>query len=206
MDGDTFRQELRDEFETELARLGSSKALYAVTGGEMDGPSIRGAAAGEASAVGEILEEWAEDEADGKAAELFAAVAAAARTHAEESGAESERAEMGRELYDPLARFDATLERVGGLVARQIVAGELAGQMVGYFVGDADPATADTFRSIRSDLGDDLDDATATLESVCEDDDDWARAREAGGAVIEAAYDYYVQQLESMGIKPKNVC
>jgi hypothetical protein len=82
----------------------------------------------------------------------------------------------------------------------------MVGQAVGFFVGDADPTTADRFRSVRSDLADARDDVAAALEAVCETDDDWDRARSAATAVVEAAYDDYVATLESMGVEPKNVC
>jgi hypothetical protein len=77
--------------------------------------------------------------------------------------------------------------------------------MVGFFVGDADPAAADRFRSIRTTLDDRRDDVVVALDDLCEADD-WARARSAAAAVVEAAYDDYVAALESMGVEPKNVC
>ncbi len=206
MDGDTFLTELRDDFETELSRLGSSKALYAVTGGEMDGPSVRAAADDEAATAATIFDQWADAEADADAADLFADVAAAAANHRTDIGSDEGLLDTDRLMYETLAGFDTTPERVGGLLARQVIAGELVGQMVGFFVGDADPKTADVFRGISDDLDEHRTRTLHVLESVCETEDDWDDARAAAAATIESAYDYYVETLESMGVKPKNVC
>lgn len=207
MDGETFVEQLRDGFETELSRLGSSKALYAVTGGEMDGPSIRAAAAAEATTAAAMFPEWAQTEPDEDAADLFVDVAAAAEDHQPEIGAEDGVLKApDRSMYETLAGFDTTPERVGGLLARQLVSGALASQMVGFFVGNADPNTASTFRSIGDDVDELRDRALDVLEAVCEDEDEWDDARTAAAATIESAYDYYIETLESMGVEPKNVC
>jgi hypothetical protein len=207
MDGDTFLQQLRDEFETELSRLGSSKALYAVTGGEMDGPSIRAAAAAEATTAAATFPDWAQTESDEDAADLFADVAAAAEDHQPKIGSEDGVLDApDRNMYDTLAGFDTSPERVGGLIARQLVSGALVSQMVGFFVGNADPNTANDFRSIGDDFDEFRERALEVLETVCEDDDEWDDARTAAAATIESAYDYYIETLESMGVEPKNVC
>ncbi|NNC25007.1 transcription antitermination protein, partial [Salinisphaera sp. USBA-960] len=56
---------------------------------------------------------------------------------------------------------------------------------------------------LKSDLNDQLDALDDAVSDLVEDD---AVAREAADAVVEAAYDEYVETLESMGVKPKNVC
>jgi len=78
--------------------------------------------------------------------------------------------------------------------------------MVGFFVGDADPSTAGTFRDLRDDADADRDRIVAALDDRCDSEDDWDRATDAATAVVEATYDDYVETLESMGVKPKNVC
>jgi membrane-bound ClpP family serine protease len=78
--------------------------------------------------------------------------------------------------------------------------------MVGFFVGDADPSTANQFRDLRDGVADDRDRALDALDDACTTDDDWERAAAAATTVVEAAYDDYVETLESMGVKPKNVC
>jgi hypothetical protein len=206
MDGDTFLAQLRDDFETELSRLGSSKALYAVTGGEMDGPSVRAAADDEAATAATVFSEWADAEPDADAADLFADVVAVAEDHRSEIGSERGSLDTDQLMYETLAGLDTTPERLGGLLARQVVTGQLVSQMVGFFVGNADPGTADVFRSIKDDFEDHQTRALHVLEDVCDDEDDWDDARAAAAATVESAYDYYVETLESMGVKPKNVC
>ncbi|WP_224448248.1 transcription antitermination protein [Haloprofundus salilacus] len=206
MNGYELIEALRDDHETALSRLGSSKALYALTGGEMDAPAIRAAARDEAETAARLFEEWAEIEDDSDAADLFSAVADAETDHRDAVESEDTNPDTDRRMYEVLDGFENTEERAGGLLARSIVASRLAGQMVGFFVGSADTSSADAFRSIRDDYDDQLDRAAELLDSVCDDDADWERAHAAADTVVDAAYDQYVETLESMGVKPKNVC
>ncbi|KTG08014.1 transcription antitermination protein [Haloprofundus marisrubri] len=206
MNGNRLIETLRDDHETALSRLGSSKALYALTGGEMDAPAVRAAAADEAETAARLFEEWADTESHDDAAGLFSSVADAEADHRDAVDSDETTPDTNRPMYETLDGFETTEERVGGLLARSIVGDRLAGQMVGFFVGSADTSSADAFRSIRDDYDDQLDRAAETLDSVCEDDADWEHARAAADAVVDAAYDHYVETLESMGVKPKNVC
>ncbi|QLG60932.1 transcription antitermination protein [Halorarum salinum] len=208
MDADTFLSDLRADNETPLSRLGSSKSLYALTGGEMTADAVREAAAAEADAAADRFEAWSADEASGDAAALFGSVAEDARDHREAVAPEGFDPDGTREFpeYDALAGLKSTPARAGGLLARCVLADARVGQMVGFFVGSADPRAADDFRSLRGDVSDRLDDAADLLDAVCENDGEWAEAREAADAVLEAAYDDYVETLEGMGVKPKNVC
>ncbi|MFB6091479.1 MAG: transcription antitermination protein, partial [Haloquadratum sp.] len=61
MNGRDLESDLRDDHETAFSRLGSSKAMYALTGGEMAGEEIRAAAAADALALASVLEEWVDD-------------------------------------------------------------------------------------------------------------------------------------------------
>ncbi|WP_042665351.1 hypothetical protein [Haloferax sp. ATB1] len=192
---------LRDDHETPLSRLGSSKALYAVTGGEMDGDAVRTAAASEAAAAADLFDWWADDEPNDEAAALFSDLADTAREHADAVDAESDGSKPN--VYDVLAEFETTDGRLGGALARALVSLKTVEQMVGFFVGDADPMAANDFRTLKSDLNDQLDTLEAAIDDLVEDD---AVAREAADAVVEAAYDEYVETLEGMGVKPKNVC
>jgi hypothetical protein len=203
MDGTTLVDTVTDDLETQLSRLGSSKWLYALTDGDMTGEAVRAAAAADAVAAAETFESWADD-ADDDAAETFATLAASAtdRRDAVDSGADT--ADRGR--YDVLADFDGTVARLGGALGSLLVLDRTVGQMVGFFVGDADPSTANEFRDIRDDVDADRSRVVDALDSACSGDDDWDRAATAATAVVEATYDDYVETLESMGIKPKNVC
>jgi hypothetical protein len=201
MDGTTLVETLTDDLETELSRLGSSKWLYALTGGEMTGSAVRAAAATDAAAAAERFEAWA---ADAGAADPFADLAATATERSESVGAEADAAD--RRTYGTLAEFDDTVARLGGALGHSLVLDRTVGQMIGFFVGDADPSTAGTFRSLRDDADADRDRIADALDDRCDSDDDWERARSAATAVVEATYEDYVATLESMGIKPKNVC
>ncbi|MFC7070178.1 transcription antitermination protein [Halobaculum lipolyticum] len=209
MDAATFSDEFRDDNETPLSRLGSSKSLYALAGGEMDAAPVRTAVAAEFALAGRTFEAWSADETSGDAAALFGDVAEDARDHRDVADPDFDAdADDPHEYpeYDLLGDLSGTAERAGGLYGRLVVAHTRAEQTVGFFVGDADPAAATDFRGVRDDLADRLDDALALVESVCDGDDEWAAARDAADAVVAAAYDDYVTTLESMGVKPKNVC
>ncbi|MFB6101693.1 MAG: transcription antitermination protein [Haloplanus sp.] len=206
MDGTTLVDTLTDDLETELSRLGSSKWLYALTDGEMSGDTVRAAAVADAVAVADRYEAWAGDSDDADAAALFAALATEAEDRLATIDADADAAATERETHAALADLDDTVERVGGALGHSLVLDRTAGQMVGFFVGDADPTTANTFRDVRDGIDDARDRIVDTLDEICASDDDWSRARTAAEEVIEAAYDDYVETLESMGVKPKNVC
>lgn len=206
MDGRTFVGQLRDDHETELSRLGSSKALYALTGGEMDAPSVRAAAHDEAVTAARLFEEWADSGDDSDAVSVFRDVAEAESNHVDAVGSAEGNPDTTRPMYETLESFTDFPARLGALVARTVVTKKTAEQMVGFFVGDADPSTADTFRGIRDDYDDQLDSAVAALDEACETDEHWNEAQAAAAAVIEAAYGHYVDTLEAMGVQPKNVC
>ncbi|WP_435065266.1 transcription antitermination protein [Halobaculum sp. EA56] len=209
MDADAFSDGFRDDNETALSRLGSSKSLYALTGGEMDADAVRAAVAAEFALAGRTFESWSAGEANGDAAALFGDVAEDARGHRDVADADVDPdADDVHDYpeYDVLADLDDTVARAGGLYGRLVLAHTRTEQTVGFFVGDADPASSNEFRGIRDDLDGRLADALDLLSTVCDGDDDWAAARDAADAVVEAAYDDYVATLEGMGVKPKNVC
>jgi len=205
MNGNDLQSALRDDHETAFSRLGSSKAMYALTGGEMDGDRIREAAAADALALAAALDEWTATTTQDSVVSLFADLADATRERAADV-ADDPSLDDEPGLYEALSAFESTPARLGGLLGRYLVTLEHAGQMVGFFVGDADPTAANDFRGLRSDLESERDRIVDALDEGCETEDDWDAARDAADAVIEAAYDDYVETLESLGIKPKNVC
>jgi len=202
MDGTTLVGTLTDDLETALSRLGSSKWLYALTDGDMTGEAVRDAAAADAAAAAETFDAWAADA--GETGDLFDALANSAADRRDAIDADAAPAD--RRTYDTLAEFDDTVSRLGGALGYLLVLDRTIGQMVGFFVGDADPSTANRFRDRRDSADDDRDRVVDALDDVCGTDDDWDRAGDAATAVVEATYDDYVETLESMGIKPKNVC
>ena len=208
MDGQTFLDELRDEHETELSRLGSSKAVYALTDGEMAGDAVRVGIARELHAVAPVLERWS-DAADGDAADCYADVAASLADWADELAEEaavSEGEEFSHLTAEALAACDDERERAAGLTAALLVLAKVSEQLVGFFVGDADRKGAAEFRDLRDDLRSHRDDVAFLLDTLCADEADWVEAHEVAAGVVEGAYDWYVGTLEAMGVKPKNVC
>lgn len=210
-DGETFVERIESENQTALSRLGSSKALYAATEGEIDVEPVLWATADAEYAAWQTFESWADSEGDDRAREAFAATANEEQGHYEtvvdELGGDHDPAEGEMPaLHDYLRRLEDAPERLGGLVGRTLASDRSKSQVVGFFVGDADPQTASLFREFGDDLDDQLERALAALEAVCTDDDEWDRAEEAASGAIGAAYEEYVEVLEGMGANPKPVC
>ena len=210
-----FVKRVQSETQTALSRLGSSKALYAETAGELDAEQVLRAAAVAEAAASETFRAWAADEADSDAAGLFAAVADEEADHYRTVA--NEVADLSDELPEiegdalpaiqsVLREFETTIERAGGLVGRCLVANQSKQQYTGYFVGDADPQTAGVFRELGEDVDDQLQSATALVATVCEDDADREQAAQAAIAAVEAAYEEYTSSLNELGVDPKPVC
>jgi hypothetical protein len=105
-----------------------------------------------------------------------------------------------------LRGLDDTVERIGGVIGRCLVAKKSKKQYTGYFTGEADPQTASLFRGLGNDVEEQINAAADLVEGVCESDDDRKRAQAAASEAIQAAYDEYTESLESMGVNPKPVC
>ena len=203
MDATEFLDAVRDDHETPLSRLGSSKWIYALTGGGMDGEHVRAAAADEAHVAARTFDAWAADELDADAAGLFEECADVAREEYDRLADDDHQPADSIPLYDTLDSLEGTDARLGGLLGRTLVTEKTLAQMVGFFVGDADPTTAGTFRDLRGEVE---DQRAAVVDALDARDPDWDAARKGADAAVEAAYDDYVTTLESMGVKPKNVC
>lgn len=209
MDADEFVETVRKGNETALSRLGSSKSLYAATKGEMDADAVLVSAANAEYDAGETLAAWADDEENDAAREAFADTAEEERDHYEQVRDRLDEFDPALEpsaMQEVLRGYDDTVSRAGGFLGRTLATEKSKSQMTGFFVGQADPQTAQLFRDLGDDLDDQLARAKALLEEVCTSDDDWARAEEAANGAIEAAYDEYTESLESMGVNPKPVC
>ncbi|TYT63749.1 rubrerythrin family protein [Natrialba swarupiae] len=210
IDTDAFLETVQEDNQTALSRLGSSKSLYADTGGEIDTEPVLQATADAEHAAWQTFEGWADDEDVSAASEAFATTAEEEQAHFE-----TVLEHLGDESYDPqevpalheyLRGLESTVDRVGAFVGRILASTRSKDQVVGYFVGDADPQTAGVFREFGDDLDDQLERAETLLEEVCSDADDRERAQEAATGAIEAAYEEYVENLEAMGANPKPVC
>ncbi len=201
-----FIDVVRTDNATALSRLGSSKALYADTEGELEPHSVLAAAADAESAAAETFAVWVEDEKDVDAADAFAATATEERDHyrtveAELDGHTTERVPA---IQTYLRGLTDTPERVGALVGRTLVAEKSKEQLIGFFVGQADPQTAALFRSMGDDLDAQLERAVTLVDAF--DDAERERAKAAADEAIQLAYNEYTEALESIGVNPKPVC
>ena len=197
----TIQDDVEDEYETELSRLGSSKALYALTGGEMETEAIVAGLADRSATAAETFSGWSDDDAFD---DFFLSTAETAREHAERIAETSDDAEPTDAPTPPdevLRDLDESDARLGGLVAWALITDRTLAQAVGFFVGNADTTAADLFRDLRSDLDVRLEEALAHAEDADEDE-----VRAAAGEVVEAAYDHYAGTLEGLGVKVKPVC
>lgn len=209
MDPNEFVETVREENQTALSRLGSSKALYADTEGDMEREEVLRAAADAEFHARETFEEWADEEGNEAAREAFATTAKEEGEHyglvTEKLGGEHEPGATPA-IQEYLRDVDDTAGRAGGFVGRTIATDKSKEQLVGFFVGEADTTGAQLFRDLGDDVEAQLDRGQDLLGAVCETDDEWARARETASDAIQAAYNEYTERLEGMGVNPKPVC
>ena len=208
MTPEEFTEAVRDDNETELSRLGSSKSLYADTAGEMNAEDVLAAAATAEHHAAETYAAWADSET-GAVAEAFGETESEEREHYGAVAGELDGHEPGAvpAIQAYLRGLDGTAARLGGFVGRTIAAEASKTQMTGFFVGNADPQTASLFRGMGDDLDAQLERASDLLEAKCGDNEAcWEDALSAASGAIEAAYGEYTEALESMGVNPKPVC
>ena len=207
MDAETFIKSVRDDNETELSRLGSSKSLYADTEGQLEANEVLSAAATAEYHAAETYREWADSET-GETKAAFAETAREEKEHYETVLGQLEGHEPGEvpAIQSYLRELDGTIERLGGFIGRTLAAEKSKTQVTGFFVGNADPQTAQLFRAMGDDLDAQLARASERIEAECENDGDWELAHNAANGAINAAYDEYTNRLESMGVNPKPVC
>ncbi|USZ67049.1 rubrerythrin family protein [Halorussus salilacus] len=210
MNPDEFLDAVRDDNETALSRLGSSKSLYAETEGEMDPDAVFRAAAEAEHAASETFQKWADDgDAAEAVREAFAEFAAQERDHYEQVVGKLDSDHEPSDtpaIHEYLRGIEDDAGRVGGFLGRTLASEKSKAQMVGFFVGQADPQTAQVFRDLGGDLEGQIERGTELLAEVCESDEDYERALEVASGAIQAAYDEYTETLEGMGVNPKPVC
>jgi len=197
--------DVRDDNETALSRLGSSKALYAITGGEMESDPVLTAAADRAHAASETFAAWVPEADDEAEREHYDAAAQLTADHYEqvlEKLGGHDPADVPA-IQSQLRDADDTAARLGGLLGHALVAGKLTEQLTGFFVGEADPQTASLFRG----YGDDVDELREdVLDLIDELDLDADAVAAAATDAVQAAYEAYTDRLEEMGVNPKPVC
>ncbi|MCU4925800.1 rubrerythrin family protein [Halobacteria archaeon AArc-dxtr1] len=201
-------EHVREDNRTPLSRLGSSKSLYATTGGEIETAPVLQATADAEYAAWQTFDGWAEEASEEAVREAFDRIAEQERGHYQTVGERLDDYEPDRvpALHEYLRDLESTVERVGGLVGRILASERSKDQVVGYFVGNADPTTASLFREFGEDLDEQLELTEELLGTVCDDAQDRERAVEAATGAIEAAYGEYVANLEELGANPKPVC
>ncbi|MFC3477885.1 rubrerythrin family protein [Halobacterium litoreum] len=209
MNATELLESVRADNETALSRLGSSKSLYAATGGEMEADAVLRAAADAEYAAARTFDQWADTEGDEGARDAFETTASEEDDHYETVVGKLGDYDAGDDLgamQSYLRGLDSTPARAGGLLGRLLATEKSKEQLTGFFVGQADPQTAQLFRELKGDLDDQRERALSLLDSVCNSDDDWDEAKDAADGAIQAAYDEYTEQLEAMGVNPKPVC
>jgi 5S rRNA maturation endonuclease (ribonuclease M5) len=193
---DTIEERVRAEAATELERLGSDRGLIALTDADLSSETIRERLAGVLAGTADVYEEWANDDAFTTATETTRTLTATT------SDTDIEPA-SDHPLVTALDGLEDHPERVGaGLIAVPLVLDGWVLQGVSFFVNEADESVADQFRAIRTGL----DEVMATGESAVGSEAERERATEAALALVEAAYEDYVETLDGLGLDPKTVC
>jgi len=209
MDGQTFVDDIRAGKRTALDRLGSDKALLAVTRADLSAVTILERVALSLEGLRATLSGWAAETTVDPAQSVFADAVASL-----EGDCERVRSELDTEpAGDPPApvptvqTFEEPVERVAAaFVGHGLVFDGTLLQAVSFFVNEAERGRADLMRELRSATDDRVDDGAAALDALCADDGEWDDATTAASEVIDAAYDEYTDRLSGMGIDPKPVC
>lgn len=215
MDAAAFRDRVESEKGTELDRLASNKLLLALTDAMLEEETVLRVAAESEHAARETFGRWAETEADEAAREAFETVAEQEATHYERVVGAMD--DDGFEPTDPdgdggpmhayLRGRDDTVERIAaGMVGRSLVSVRAHTQVISFFINEADEKRADLFRDLKAETQETLERGLDLLESTCEDEDDWERARMVATYVVQVAYDDYADALSGMGMDPKPIC
>ncbi|HKL29370.1 MAG TPA: hypothetical protein VJ898_08890 [Natrialbaceae archaeon] len=201
MDGQDLVDVLRSDHEAALAGLGSSKSLYALTGGTVDAEHVHAAAVRELSAARSTFQSWASTESDDRAVTLFeTAAATVADQHDAIGPPEDEPRDRNSRFETP--SVEGTAERLGAVLGWTLVTTVTVDQMVDFFVGHADPDTAETYRGVRGGVEHLRDRTATTIELDCESDRDWSNAQAAASETIEAADAAYRESLAALDVDP----
>lgn len=217
MDSTAVLDAVREGNDTALDRLGSERALVAVTRASIERKTIVETAAAAEARAAATFDAWTDDETHADASEAFAAAAEQEREHVERVVGVAEDASVDREpdpdaLHEHLRGLDSVVDRVGaGLVGRPLVASRTLLQVVNFFVNEGDSTAADVFRDLRAETDEQATTGASLVVEIAEDADDDSsivrdRAIAAADRAIEVTYDEYAAQLTEMGVDPKPVC
>jgi hypothetical protein len=210
MDAERFRERVESDRRTELDRLGSSKLLVGLTGGDLSRRAVLGLAGNSEHAARETFRAWADDEDDPDAREAFEALADQEREHYQRVEAlfdEPFGPDDGGVMHAYLRRREDAVDRVaGGMVGRSLYSVRAYTQIISFFVNEADEATAEVFRDLKADTGDTVDRGCELLEELWDEGEDWEQAVGVAGYVIQLVYDDYAEALDDLGLDVKSVC
>lgn len=204
-----FTEQIEERNRTALSRLGSSKAVYAETAGEMDAQRVLQAAADAEYHAETTYRTWAAETENPEVASIW-------ETTADEEAEHYDRvvAELNSD-HDPgpvpavqvaMREEATTVRRAGAFLGRTLAADRSKSQFTGFFVGQAEPALASLFRELGDDLNGQIERIHGVLVDVCTDEIEWSEAGDAADGAIQAAYEEYTNTLEDMGVDPKPVC
>ncbi|WP_436934033.1 rubrerythrin family protein [Halovenus marina] len=205
MDSTAVLDAVNANLRTELSRLGSSKLLYALTEGDMEEAPVLTALATRAHHAAAVLDAWGDK---GGAGAVFSDAADVVNDQYDEIRTVLSEHDPGErpQMIEAMSEFEGVEQRLGAVLGWTLVAERTASQASGFFTGQADPGTASTFRAFGDEYERLRSEAAEALDDVCADEDDYERATAAASAAVEAAYDEYVETLESLGVNPKPVC
>ncbi|KAB1188471.1 MULTISPECIES: rubrerythrin family protein [Haloferax] len=211
MDSASFREAVETAKRTELDRLGSSKLLLSLTAADLSESAVLRAAAFSEHAARETFRAWAADETVEQAKAAFEETAQQEDEHLRRV---LERLDSDLDLPDGpglmhayLRGRDDTIERIAaGMVGRGLVSLRTHTQVIGFFINEADRQGADLFRELKSETEDALTTGLILLDELCEDDDEWERARMVAEYVVQVAYDDYADGLAELGVDPRPLC
>jgi len=210
MDATALRDAVESAKQSELARLGSSKYLIALTDAELSEDVVLAAVAESEYLARETFEAWRDEATDETVREAFASVAEQEAEHYERVcdrlGARPEPDHAGAVHGYLREREDAVSKVAGGLLGRPLVSRRAHTQVVAFYVNEADEAGADLFRDLKAETEAALDTGLELLESSCETDQERDRARASAEYVVQLAYDEYADSLTELGVNPKSTC
>lgn len=217
MDATAVLDAVREDNDAALSRLGSERALVAITRASLERATVVETAAAAEARAAATFDTWAGDETHTDASEAFAAAAEQEREHVDRVAGVAEDASVDREpdpdaLHEHLRGLDATIDRVGaGLVGRPLVASRTLLQVVSFFVNEGESTAADVFRDLRVETDEQASTGATIVVEIAEDADEEPanvrdRAIAAADRTIEVAHEEYVTQLTEMGVDPKPVC
>jgi|AntDeeMetagen285_2_1112576.scaffolds.fasta_scaffold04257_2 hypothetical protein len=211
MDADEFQRTIEESMSVELERLGSSKLLVARTDANLTAEAVLWTVADGERNAANTFGMWADDEDHEDARNAFTEYRERERDHYDRVVAlldgEHEPDDSDADpMHDRLRTLETTVDRLGGVVGRALVADRTHLQVVSFFVNEGDERRADVFRALRSETAAQGDRALELLADVCEGSDDWDRARMVAEDMVDIAYEAYADSLDDLGLDPKPIC